>query len=223
VTTNDLVLVKQLLMQRKSAVAAELPDNDYFQVFATEHALKDRDLSYDEIQDDIVDGGGDGGIDAVFLFINNNLCREPIKPEEYKRNVPIELAFIQCKYSSGFSESSVQKIAASARDLLNLEVDKAWSRKYNPCLLEKVAIFRTCYLSLASKFPKLSIHHYYASLATAVHPNVEGQVAHLKYTVESAFSPVDFSFTFLTATKLLTLARQAPTAVYQLRLAESPI
>ncbi len=93
--TNDLILVNQLVSQRKDEVAHDLSDSEYFEIFAAEQALKDRDLSYDEIEDGIVDGGGDGGIDAVYLFVNNTLCREAIKPEEYKRNVPMDLEAVR--------------------------------------------------------------------------------------------------------------------------------
>jgi hypothetical protein len=41
--------------------------------------------------------------------------------------------------------------------------------------------------------------------------------------VESQFSPVDFGFEFLTASRLLELARMSPSTAHQLRLAESPI
>ena len=93
-SANDLVLIRELVSQRKNDVAIDLSDSEYFDIFASEQALKDRDLSYEEIQDGIVDKGGDGGIDAVYLFINNTLCRETIDPGDYKRNVPVELVFI---------------------------------------------------------------------------------------------------------------------------------
>ena len=223
-STNDLVLVRQLVSQSKDEVAPDLSPSEYFEIFAAEQALKDRDLSYDEIEDGIVDGGGDGGIDAVYLFVNNTLCRETVDPEEYKRNVPMELVFVQAKMSDGFSETSMEKFVASARDLLDLNPDTdTLASVYNSDLLEKIGTFRRCYVQLTSKFPKLSIRYYYAALATEVHPNVERKSQYLKDTVEAAFFPVDFSFEFLTAGKLLRLARRTPTSAHQLKLAEAPI
>lgn len=223
-STNDLVLVRQLVSQSKNRVAPDLSDSEYFEIFAAEKALKDRDLSYDEIEDGIVDGSGDGGIDAVYLFVNNTLCRETVDLEEYKRNVPMELVFVQTKMSSGFSEAGMEKFVASARDLLDLSRDTdTLAKVYNSDLLEKMGTFRQYYVQLISKFPKLSIRYYYAALATEVHPNVERKRQHLKETVEAAFSPVDFSFEFLTAGKLLRLARRTPASVHHLKLAETPI
>ena len=223
-SANDLVLVRQLFSQRKIDIAHDLSDSEYFEIFAAEQALKDRDLSYDEIQDGIVDGGGDGGIDAVYLFINNTLCRETIDPTEYKRNVPMELVFIQAKTSSGFPETGMDKFIASSRDLLDLSPDTfTLATVYNSDILEKITIFRECYINLISRFPKLAIRYFYAALATEVHPNVQRKVNHLKETAETAFSPVDFSFEFLTAGRLLQLARRTPKSVHYLKLAETPI
>lgn len=141
-SANDLVLVRQLVSQRKSDIAPDLSDSEYFEIFAAEQALKDRDLSYDEIQDGIVDGGGDGGIDAVYLFINNTLCRETIDPTEYKRSVPMELVFVQAKTSSGFSEIGMNKFIASSRDLLDLSPDTSTlATIYNSDILGKPPSF----------------------------------------------------------------------------------
>jgi hypothetical protein len=223
-SANDLVLVRQLVSQRRSDVAPDLSESEYFEIFAAEQALKDRDLSYDEIQDGIVDGGGDGGIDGVYLFVNNTLCRETIEPTEYKRNVPMELVFAQAKTSSGFTEAGMEKYVASARDLLDLTRDiSELTTVYNSDLLEKINTFRECYVKLISKFPKLAIRYFYAAFATEIHPNVLRKVEHLRETVEAAFSPVDFSFDFLTATHLLQLARRTSKSVHHLKLAETPI
>lgn len=221
-STNDFVLLRELISQNKKVVAPELTDSEYFELFTAEQILKDRDLSYEEIEDGIVDGGGDGGIDGVYVFINDSLCREVVETDDYKREVPIELVFIQAKTT--FSETAMDKFISSANDLLNLEPDEeVLSRVYNVDLLEKISIFRQCYVQLTSKFPKLAIRYYYAANATEVHQNVERKTAQLNEVVQAAFSPVDFNFEFITASDLLRLARLTPTTVHQLKFVESPI
>ena len=224
-SANDLILIRQLVSQRRSELAPELSEKEYFNIFATEQALKDRDLSYDEIQDGIVNGGGDGGIDAIYLFINNTLCREKINnPSEYKRNVPIDLVFVQAKTASGFSEAGMDRFCATSHDLLDLSrATASLTTVYNSDLIEKINTFRECYIALISKFPKLSIRYYYAAFATEVHPNVKRKIDYLKEIVETEFSPDDFYFEFLTASKLLQLARRTPKSVHHLKLAETPI
>ena len=101
-SNNDLILARQLLEQRRRELAPELSESEYFQLFVSEQALKDHDLSYDEIGQGVVDGGGDGGIDGVFLFANGTLVAEPIEVADFKRGVTIKLVFIQAKTASGF-------------------------------------------------------------------------------------------------------------------------
>jgi len=221
---NDQVLVRQLVEQNRNAVAPNLSESEYFVIFSAEQSLKDRDLSYDEIEDGIVDGAGDGGIDAMYLFVNNTLCRETVNYEEYKRNVPVELVFIQAKRSQGFSEKGLDRFIASANELLDLSQDpKTFFSVYNADLVTKIQVFRESYMQLTSKFPILTVRYFYSTLAEDVHPNVERKVENLQKTVSSNFTPVNFSFEFLSASRLLALARQTPTTVRQLRLAESPI
>ena len=173
-TTNDVILVQQLLSQRRESVAPEMSELDFFQIFAAEQALKDRDLSYGELLDGIVDGGGDGGIDAIYFFVDNMLYREEVDPSDVKRNVPFELVFIQAKKSSGFSEAGMDRFTSSTRDLLDLNKDlSTLTAIYRADLIGKVREFRETYLALMSKFPRLSVSYYYATPATEVHPNVE--------------------------------------------------
>ena len=223
-SNNDLVLLKQLLDQKRKEIAPSLPESEFFEVFVTEQVLKDHDLSYDEIIQGIVDGGGDGGIDGVFLFINGCLVGEAIDSSGFRRGVPVDLVLLQAKTSNGFSETSVEKIFHSVSDLLDFSKDmKSLKSVYKADLLGKIGDFRESYLALASKFPKLSIRIFNASLGNEVHPNVRRKVDPIKGRVTSLFSPSDFEFEFLTATKLLELARKAPVSAHQLTLAESPI
>ena len=223
-TTNDIILIKQLLSQRRESLAPDMSESDFFQIFAAEQALKDRDLSYDELQDGIVDGGGDGGIDAIYFFVDNMLYREEVDPAEVRRNVPFELVFIQAKKSSGFSEAAMDRFTSSTRDLLDLSKDlSTLATVYKADLIGKVQEFREAYLALTSKFPRLSVRYYCAALATEVHPNVERKVEPLRDTVQTLFSPVEFSFSFLKPEKLLALARRSPSSAHHLKLAENPI
>ena len=164
-TSNELVLVNQLLEQRRCELAPELSSAEFCQLFVSEQALKDHDLSYDEIGQGVVDGGGDGGIDGVFLFVNGTLLAEAVDPVEFKRGVAIDLLFIQAKTSSGFSETAIERFISSTRDLLDLSNDlDGLVPVYRADLRGKVAVFRETYLALTSKFPRLSIRYYYAAL-----------------------------------------------------------
>ena len=223
-TTNDLILLNQLLDQRILEIGEGLDESENFEIFSAEQALKDDDLSYDEILAGIVDGGGDGGIDSAYLFINDTLFHEDLDIGSLKRSATLRLVLIQSKTSSGFSEEAIHKLIASACDLFDLNEDIAELEPvYNAKLLQTISNFRDVYLALASKFPSVSFEYLSAAKATDVHPNVERKVPDLKATVERLFNPVSFDFKFLTASHLLASARRSPATTSSLRLAETPI
>jgi len=76
---------------------------------------------------------------------------------------------------------------------------------------------------LGGSLPALNVAFYYATKGSEVHPNVHGKVQKLKETVKHHFSAATVSCDLLGAKELLELARRAPTTVYPLELAETPI
>lgn len=223
-SSNDLVLLNQLLDQRLSEIGQGLTENEYFELFSAEQVLKDDDLSYEELSNGIIDGWGDGGIDSIYFFVNDVVFDEDMDIASFKKNVSLRLVLIQSKTSSGFSETSIEKMVSSARDLFNLNKDlKDLSAVYNQDLLDQISRFRSTFLSLASKFPAVKFEYAYATKGMEVHPNVSRKVHELEQIIKGFFNPVSFSFAFLTATDLLARARRSPSSTNSLRLAENPI
>lgn len=222
--SNDLVLLDSLLQQRSSEVGIGMTDSEYFELFAAEQVLKDYDLSYEQIEDGLVDGGGDGGIDSIYFFVNDSLYDESIDSAALKRGALFRLVIIQSKRTNGFSEAIVEKLISSTRDLFDLgTVIGSLDSVYNTTLLRKIVEFREFYLRSASRFPRLSFYYVCASRGSEVHNNVSRKVGILKETLEALFNPVDFKFEFNGAKELLAQARKAPTRVLSLSLAENPI
>ena len=52
--TNDQIILKQLLEDRKRDTAPELSESDYFELFCGEQVLKNYDASYDDIEGGVV-------------------------------------------------------------------------------------------------------------------------------------------------------------------------
>lgn len=63
----------------------------------------------------------------------------------------------------------------------------------------------------------------YATRGAEVHANVKRKADILGDRIRTAFSNAEFSFEFLGASDLLTLARRQPPAAHELALAETPI
>jgi hypothetical protein len=223
-SSNDLILLNQLLKQRITEIGPDLAESDFFEMFSAEQVLKDYDLSYEEIQDGIVDNGGDGGIDSTYFFINDSLYHEDDDYGNLKKGIRLQLVFIQSKISQGFSETGMDKFIAAMRDLLDLNKSiESLKPVYNQPLLDKITQFRETYIKLTSKFPDLNVLFYYVAKADDLHPNVERKKDQLGDVIKTLFNPCKYNFDFVGASKLLSLARQSPSSAHPLKFIENPI
>jgi hypothetical protein len=210
------------LAEKKAELAPEISESEFFEIFVAEQLLKNFDLSYEELEDGVVDSSGDGGVDSFFLFVNGELIRTDANLNHLpQRNVVIDLFVVQSKTAKGFSEDAMDKLAASAADLFDLAKDlNTLKSVYNSALIEKAKLFRDVFKALVSKFPTLKIRYVYAAKSNEVHPNVERKVDSIKGVVGSHLSSAQFDFDFLTAKKLLDLARSQPTSTIQISVEE---
>lgn len=223
-SSSKLTILKEVLSQKKSEIASNMTDDEFFNLFACEQILKDFELSYDELNDGIVDGGNDGGIDAIYTFINGELLEEDTDYSKLKKEIVIDLVLIQSKNTNGFAEEPINKLIASVQDLLNLSNDlSSLSATYTKKLLKKFEFFHRAYLGLASRFPRLNVSVYYTALASSVHPNVERKTPQLKDVINAQISESIISFSFIGIEKLLSLARKTPVRSKALNIEGTPI
>jgi hypothetical protein len=223
-SSSKLTILKEVLTQKKAEIASEMTEDEFFNLFSSEQILKDFELSYDELNDGIVEGGSDGGIDAIYTFINGELLEEDTEYTGLKKEIVIDLVIIQSKNTGGFAEEPINKFTSSAQDLLNLSNDlNSLKATYKKELRKKIELFRNAYLRLASKFPKLNISYFYSALSTEIHPNVERKVEQLQNAINVQISDSNFIFKFVGVEELLRLARKKPARVKALNIEGTPI
>ena len=210
---NDRVLLENLLKQQNAEQAPNLSADDFFEFFVADQVLKDYDLTLEEIRDGIVDGGGDGGIDAAYVFVNGRLLGEDDDIDGIRKDVAIDIVFVQSKNTDGFTEGALEKLRASAESLLDLSIPiEGQGKTYNEPLIKIIKRFRDAYGKLASRLPKLSISYSYAAKGSEVHPNVTRKVEALEDSLRALFSDLKFEFGFLRDADLVALARVKPRA-----------
>ncbi|HEV7449188.1 MAG TPA: AIPR family protein [Candidatus Paceibacterota bacterium] len=221
---NDKIVLDKLLEERRAAVGNTLSGDDFFEIYTAEQLLKDYGLSYEEIEAGIVDGGDDGGIDSIYLFVNGDLIQEETDFSSLQKGVTIDLVILQSKTSEGFSETAMDKIARTSADLFDLAKPLSTFKKtYNARLMEVAELFRSTFDKLAGKLPELNIVYHYASKGEDVHPKVQQKAADLEALVKKHFTPVNVKADFYGAAELLEVARRAPRSTHRLVLSENPI
>lgn len=223
-STNDQILLNEQLAQLKNERYPEASDDEFFTYFSAEQILKNYELSDEEILDGVVDGSGDGGIDAIYVFINEELVHDDTVQYERKRDSKIDVIIIQAKNARGFQEKAIENFISSTRDLFDLSKNtKELIDVYNEDLIRKVTLFRETCSTMASRFPKISISFYYASKGLEIHPNVNRKVDALKTEVSRQFNQANFNFEFVTASKLIEYSRANKISTAELILNDTPI
>lgn len=222
--SNDVIILDEFIKQRHENLEPSTSDGEFFELFTAEQVLKDFDLSYDEIDSGIVGGGNDGGIDAIYTFVNDELVNEDSDYSHLRHNIELHLVIIQAKLHAGFGETPIERFITVSQDILNLSKNPdSMSDIYNGKILESIQRFRGAHNMLLTRFPKLRITYYYASRGTTQSTGVKRKVEKLKEVVKGYFRKAECVFKFLGATELLSLARSLPQSTHTLSLAENPI
>ena len=222
-TTNNQIILDGLLTQRQSEVDPDTDPATFFEFFTAQQILKDFDLSYDEIESGLVGGGGDGGIDSLYLLVNGDLVQEDSDYSHLRKDIVIDLIIIQSKAQPGFQETPVERFITVSHDLFDLSSGPPPTNAYNGRLVGAIDRFQTLYRDLTPWFPTFNVSFHYASKGVHANDNVRRKVDALRDTVLSRIPQANFEFYFLGASELYDLAARQPHTTSNLTLAESPI
>lgn len=145
--SNQIKLIESVINNFKTENS--LGDNMSFELFSISQVLKKYDIDFQDIEDSDVDGGNDGGIDNVFIFINNRYINniEEIKEleenNEIDRKTTLEIYIIQAKASNGFKEKVWDTLSLTFQDIFDYsKSEKDLKGLYNEDLIEKTIMMR---------------------------------------------------------------------------------
>ena len=79
----------------------------------------DFDLQEDEILYGRIGGGGDGGIDGFFTFIDKNLLFEDTDLQSFKGKPNIQVIIVQAKRSESFSGAAIDRANTAVEDIFD--------------------------------------------------------------------------------------------------------
>lgn len=231
VVNNELVLLDQVFQQRQAERTAPIKEDDAFELFACEQALRDRDLSAEEIADGVVGGGNDGGLDGVYVFLRDALLsedsdvfRDGFAPSKVPASSRLELWLVQAKRETSFSETAIEKVADSCRRLLSLaEDDAVLEQLYSTPVVTRTGFFRRALQALAARHPQVEIHFLYATRGRVddVNTKVEIKACDLKRQFETVIPDAIGNIEFLGAAELWQRANAHPSYTIELTYQEN--
>lgn len=222
-SANDLVLVDALIEDARSSAAPDQSAQEFFDTFALTNALKNFDLSYEELASGDVDGGGDGGFDAIFAWIDGTLVDDETDGASIRKGADIELVVAQIKHATTFQGNSVDKFIVNLPRLLDLSVPLSnLENEFNAEVIAAIGDFRRVYEQGATKFPRLRIRCLYLSRSPGPpHPDVAAKGDQVVTVLGALFDGVDAQFEFVGARDLVELAREQAETVLKLTVEEA--
>jgi hypothetical protein len=113
------ILLNGIIDKEKARYAASIKDDDLFELYCADNLLVNYDLDNAEIQEGIIDGSRDAGVDAAYVLVNGLLLTEDFDFDVVRQPVELEFVIIQAKNQDTFKEGPVDKLAASLPLLLD--------------------------------------------------------------------------------------------------------
>jgi hypothetical protein len=222
-TANEVLLLESRLRQQRTETHPASSEDEYFLLSSIDTVLRARGLSYQQIEDGVVEGANDGGIDAVYTFYNGALVED--ETEAGSADEPqIDLEIIQAKNERGFKEVALQRLIDHLPLLLQLDAGESLSAEFNERVLERFGIFRALLTRASGRFPNLTVRvHYVTKSVDPPHEKVTLKAQRLKERVKESFQISTPEVDFVDAAELNARARQRLSAVLELKVSEGPI
>ncbi|KJL04344.1 AIPR family protein [Priestia aryabhattai] len=202
-----------------------------FELFVAEQILKDKDLDSEELENGIISGGFDNGIDGMYIFANDELIQSIDQVSDFKKIKTIEVHFHQYKNNERISEDVVHKFNTTTSSILNLSQELS-PTSWNSDLIEQVELLRILTIGSAAVHPEYKFIFRHISkgnrdnIYNEERPNNSylDKVTTLKNTVEqSDYSNVLFDFDYIGVNELISLNRSEKQFSIALKLNENPI
>lgn len=225
--TNDQLLIREYVKQQYAAL--QFSDQAaYFEFLAASQALREYDLSDEEIEAGLTGSGGDGGCDGVYLFFNDVLVGDDYidNLSSVPREATLNILVVQAKNELGFGEDAIMKWKVTSANLLQFENQiGSFSGRYTEKVLTFFQNFKDLRIKLLTSKVKLIFKYVYVAVANDLHPNVQAQADELCEQIHQLFpgAMTSVEVEFVNASKLMELINTQTSQQFNLPLADNPI
>lgn len=160
---NDLILLDGILDNYMAKGLPSTQKGEAFEYLTYQQVLKDYDISHDDILFGSVDGKDDGGIDAIYMFVNGHLVTDINNAFLPKATAELEIYFFTCKHADSFKQEPVNSIIVSFEELLDFSLTPGQMKgSYNSDVLEKRNCFHSIYRKIGPVLSSFRIYIVYA-------------------------------------------------------------
>ncbi|MBX8466920.1 AIPR family protein [Deinococcus sp. RIT780] len=222
--SHKQILLSNALERQRSDNNSDLTKDKYFEFFCAKSILFDYKLEIEDISEGIIDGYGDGGIDAFYAFHNDELINSQYACC-HKRDNNVDIVIIQSKNTNSFKEDAVLKIKEAVKmifDLSNGRVELA--KRFRADIVEKIVKFRNIYAEIIPTRHKVVVGIYYCANADSPHENLVFIGREVEKIACEFANNVSAKFNFMGAAELMNLIQKnLGSGSFVLDLKEAPI
>lgn len=202
--------------------------SDTFELFSLSQITKTFDLAFEEIENSIVDGGMDGGIDSVIVIVDDfvPLSLEDIADINFTRKTVVNLIISQCKKENSFKEAALDKVITTLPELFNLEKGEAELLiRFNPDLVDRSLMAREVWRKCTIAGGKLKVQFNYCAYSEKIETNsvFDSKVEQLKNLSNKTFIGSEVSYFNYSCDELLKLYQAQKTQRFSIVYKEAPL
>ncbi|ADE37481.1 AIPR family protein [Methanohalophilus mahii] len=225
---NNKIILNECIQEFKEKNWLDLSYDEIMEIFSSLYITRELDTSYSEIEDSIVDGGGDGGIDSFIILVNDTsvFTEEDIEEITFNESTEIIIYISQAKTENSFKENALDKLYISLEKILDLELEEnLLSKRFNPMLVEKILLFRNIWKRSVRKKSKFTINFTYSCKAedTNVNGSFRLKVDQIVALTKERVNTGNINFNLYSAKELIELYSKPQHTKLELVFNETPI
>jgi len=172
--SNNKIILAGCIEQFKSDNELTNNDSEIFELFALTQITKSYDLTFEDIQNSIVDGGLDGGIDSLLVIVDDTIPEtlEELDDLKFGRKTQVIINIAQCKKENSFKEGSIDKLITSLPELFDLsKTEDDLLVRFNPSLVAIALIAREAWKKCTVAGGQITINFDYCAFSEKIEIN----------------------------------------------------
>lgn len=226
--SNNKIILEGCIKTFKDSNEIDLNESETFEIFAISQIHKDRNITFENVVSSIVDGGNDGGIDSIMIFIDDEFIESIDEISEYNFSNKTNTKFIitQCKKENSFKEGPIDKLITTIPVLLDLEKNEtALLSRFNSDLVELTLILIEAWKKTAISGGNISLDYIYVANATEIQINevFEQKVEQLKTLSRRLLSTTQINFNNYSSKELLELYQKQKSNRLSIEFKDRPL
>lgn len=226
--SNNKIILEGCIKVFKETNELDLAQSEIFELFALSQIHKDRNITFENIENSIVDGGNDGGIDSLMVFIDEEYVENIDDLENFNFTNKTKSKFIisQCKKENSFKEGPLDKLITTIPILFDLEkTPTALLSRFNADLVNQTLLLTEVWQKTAIGGGSISVNYIYTANASEIEINdvFKQKVQQLKEITEKSLSTKEISFTNYSSKELLELYQKQKSNRLSIEFKDRPL